>query len=146
MIHQFATCPHCGRVIRNLGTHEPRCPHNPVVRARTAAALADPEHPGYARSRAAYRGVTSEFDAAGVALLRDYYPTWAAVCEAFGLRVPEQGRSRRVAAREDIAIAETEEALERDAELREYWSGGRGLPVLDTPRQLPDGRVAWMVR
>jgi len=32
------------------------------------------------------------------------------------------------------------------AALREYWDGGRGLPVLDTPRRLADGRVAWMVR
>jgi len=148
------TCPHCGRgwLPQWRERHAAICPHDPAVLARVRAFLEDPDQPGVARAQTWYtqnsprHGGLPERKA-----LTRAYGDWRGVCRALGLEPGQRrgtkkgSKGARVSA-EARAMVETEEALERDAELRAYWSGGRGLPVLDTPRQLPDGRVAWMVR
>ena len=112
------------------------------------------DHPGVALSERGYDERAAQYNAAGhYTLVRAWGPTWADVARRVGLEPGQRAGTKKGTntkaqkeATEARAIAETEEALARDAELREYWSGGRGLPVLDTPRQLADGRVAWMVR
>ena len=147
-------CPHCGRgwPPQWKARHIAACPRDPAVLQRLRAFLEDPDAPGHARSQPWYdqtapaHGGLPERKA-----LTAEYGDWGAVCRAVGL-LPGQRRGFRRGSRkgsaaiEAAAIAETEEALQRDAELREYWSGNRGLTVSDTPRELPDGRLAWMVR
>ena len=132
--HEYA-CPHCGRRFAPCSgpAHTLTCIEAPDMADRVRAA---------------------QYNAAGhYTLVRAWGPTWADVARRVGLEPGQRAgtkkgtntREQRTAT-ELRAIAETEEALQRDAEVRDYWSGGRGLPVLDTPRRLPDGRVAWMVR
>ena len=150
------TCPHCGRGFAQ-GTgpiHTATCIHAPDMPDRVRAALEDPDRPGYALSVRGYSERAPQFAATSADILaRAWGPTWADVARRVGLEPGQRAGTKKGTntkaqkeATEARAIAETEEALQRDAELREYWSGGRGLPVCDTPRQLPDGRVAWMVR
>ena len=150
------TCPHCGRGFAP-GTgpiHTATCVHAPDMPDRVRAALEDPDRPGYALSVRGYSERAPQYSATSADILaRAWGPTWADVARGVGLEPGQRAGTKKGTntkaqkeATEARAIAETEEALQRDAELRAYWSGGRGLPVLDTPRQLADGRVAWMVR
>lgn len=148
----IVACPHCGRELRRGGgahEHIRSCLDSPDVRERVRAALTAPGNPGMARTQVTYTAIAQATDAPSREALARRYGSWARACEAFGLRSTRQPtRPNGVSARqcEVRAIAEVDAALEDDAALREYWDGGRGLPVLDTPRRLADGRVAWMVR
>ena len=150
------TCPHCGRGFAP-GTgpiHTATCIHAPDMPDRVRAALEDPDNPGVALSVRGYSERAPQYGATSADILaRAWGPTWADVARRVGLEPGQRAGTKKGTntkaqkeATEARALAETEEALARDAELRAYWSGGRGLPVLDTPRQLPDGRVAWMLR
>ena len=151
--HEY-TCPHCGREFppQWRERHAGMCPRDPAVIVRVRAFLEDPDRPGVARSQPWYdQNAVLRFDLPERKALTRAYGDWRGVCRALGLepgqrRGTKKGSKGARASAEARAIAETEEALQRDAELREYWAGGRGLPVCDTPRQLPDGRLAWMVR
>ena len=151
--HEY-TCPHCGRGFAP-GTgpiHTATCIHAPDMPDRVRAALEDTDNPGVALSVRGYSERAPQFAATSADILaRAWGPTWADVARRVGLEPGQRAGTKkgtRDAQRESEAraITETEEALQRDAALREYWSGGRGLPVCDTPRQLRDGRMAWMVR
>ena len=151
--HEYA-CPHCGRRFAPCSgpAHTLTCIEAPDMGDRVRAALEDPDSPGVALSERGYDERAAQYNAAGhYTLVRAWGPTWADVARRVGLEPGQRRGTKRgmKAGRQDAearAIAETEEALARDAALREYWSGGRGLAVCGTPRQLPDGRVAWMVR
>lgn len=148
------TCPHCKRHFAPCGgeAHALMCMHAPDMPARVRAALEDPDRPGVALSIRAYSERAPQFAAAGRdALTRAWGPTWADVARRVGLKPgqksgPMKGTQNagRRAATENAAIAEVEAALAADADLREQWER-RGLPVCGV-RQLPDGRMAWMVR
>ena len=149
-------CPHCGRRFAPCSgpAHTLTCIEAPDMADRVRAALEDPDSPGVALSERGYDERAAQYNAAGHStLVRAWGPTWADVARRVGLEPGQRAGTKKGTntkaqkeATEARAIAETEEALARDAELREYWSGGRGLPVCDTPRQLADGRLAWMVR
>ena len=147
-------CPHCGRgwLPQWRERHAAICPHDPAVLARVRAFLEDPDQPGVARAQTWYTQNSPRHGGLPErkALTAAHGGTWRGVCRALGL---EPGQSagfragthvtRRTA--EARAIAEVEEALIYDRGVRS-WVWDRGLTVLDTPRQLPDGRLAWMVR
>lgn len=136
-------CPFCGSVYapQNRNAHAASCLADPDVLARVAAALADPDRPGVALTQIAYREVAARDRLPERKTLTGKYGSWPATCRAFGLEPPQN----HVVRSEPVAIAETEGALERDAALRDYWSGGRGFEVC-SGRALPDGRTAWMLR
>ena len=149
------TCPHCGRSFYSggfLSLHAPVCPRSPEQRAAVAAALADPDRPGWARGQHAYAAAAAATGAPSHTALREAFGSWAAVCDAFGLEPAPGGRPRgngerpeRSRLREARAIAEVEEALEADARLREALRD-RGWTVCSAPRVLADGRLAWVLR
>jgi len=147
------TCPHCGLKLAPSAAayHITTCVHAPDAAQRVRAALEDPAAPGVALSVRAYEARAEEY---GVArkerLIRTWGPTWADVARSLGLEPgqqsgPKKGYCDGPASRESRAIAETEEALARDAALRAYWDGNRGFEACGV-RILPDGRKAWMLR
>ena len=148
------TCPHCGTTFAHsaaLRQHERTCLQRPGIEERVRAALENPDAPGVALSVRQYVARTAEYAAPTADTLRRAWGDWPTVCARVGLEPgqrsgPKKGVRRTQAQCEVRAIAEVDAALEDDAALREYWDGGRGLPVLDTPRRLADGRVAWMCR
>jgi hypothetical protein len=79
-------CRHCGREIFSRGgnQHEASCPDNPVIAAAVAAAIADPEHPGFARSKVAYTKLPRT--PIGAEMLVAKYGSWDATVRRFGLR------------------------------------------------------------
>ena len=133
--HEYA-CPHCGRRFAPCSgpAHTLTCIEAPDMADRVRAALEDPDSPGVALSERGYDERAAQYNAAGhYTLVRAWGPTWADVARRVGLEPGQRAGTKkgskgaRVSA-EARAIAETEEALERDAELRAYWEG-RGLPV-----------------
>ena len=150
------TCPHCNREFASAGygTHVPVCLHNPVIRERVAAAMLDPDAPGWARTKTAYSAIARRTGAPSVMSLVNHCGSWAAACAEFGVIPAPSGRQRADGVMilrqgqhgaEERAFAEVEEALLYDRGVR-AWVWEHGLTVSDTPRELPDGRLAWMVR
>lgn len=148
-------CPHCGQKLApSVGAyHAATCVHAPDAAQRVRAALEDPDNPGVALSVRAYEARADQYSVARKErLIRTWGPTWADVARHLGLQPGQHAgtkkgthtRAQREGA-EARAIAETEEALARDAELRAYYDGGRGFEACRV-RTLPDGRTAWMLR
>ena len=148
------TCPHCGRhfALCSGPAHAATCVHAPDMPDRVRAAMEDPARPGIALSIRAYDERASQYAAAGHdSLTRAWGPTWSDVARRVGLEPGQKAGTAKgthtaaqKAVTEGKALAETEEALQADAELRAYWNN-RGLEVCGA-RELPGGRVAWMVR
>ncbi len=149
-------CPHCKRSFQLCAAerHTATCIHAPDMPDRVRATLEDPDRPGVALSRRAYNERAALFNAAGQEALSYHWgPTWEAVARHVGLEPGQKSgfyRGTRTAATkqaaEDAALADVEEKLERDAELRQYWQNGRGLEVCAV-REIDGGRrVACMLR
>ena len=156
--YPMATCPHCAREVpaRMAEMHSSVCAQRPEMKARTLAAL-ESAVPGEGVKMSVYDRHAKQRGVPPVStLLRNYGGTWAAVLDSFGLTVPDDARKRRPARtpaqqrmtakqREDAAIADV---AAMDVEVRAVLAGefDRGLTVMDRPRQLSDGRLAWMIR
>lgn len=146
-------CPHCGATFTQAGAHRQhtnRCVFRPGVEEIVRRALEDPDHPGVALSVNRYCDRAPEYGAPAETTLRAAWGGWPAICARVGLRPgqasgPKRGFRQAAVQREAQAIADVAAAVEADAEVC-AWVWGRGLTVLDTPRVLPDGRLAWMVR
>jgi ssDNA-binding Zn-finger/Zn-ribbon topoisomerase 1 len=84
------TCPYCGRVAGNKHIRG-NCPAKPRVHEAVGRLIENPATPGIARSTSNYiaaRVASGDPDAAGAAGLTNYYGSWAACCEHYGLSAP----------------------------------------------------------
>ncbi len=144
-------CTHCGKAYddRTVAAHEARCIANPTVHAATLTALSDPDKPGHALAPVEYGVRQAGTAAAGRESLQYLYKNWAGVCEAFGLIPPplrgaKSGtRSARRTA-EEIELQQVQADAEAAARHRAEMEHN-GLKVCRV-RELPDGRVACMLR
>jgi len=86
-------CPHCERLA--VRAHPSRCPDNPEMRARLAAALADLNKPGYAISRNLYMLHSCTLKLPAEMTLRSHFGSWSATVAAFGLKEADVGRKAK---------------------------------------------------
>lgn len=147
-------CPHCGRTlsVAHMPRHLAGCLRNPAVRERVAAALTDQDAPAYAVGQQEYELAATRLRLPAPNTLRAAFGDWVEACAAFGLlpatqkpyvpRPHRQGEAARARsdARDAVIMAELVQA---DAVRAAEFS--RGLPVCGR-RELPDGRVAWVLR
>lgn len=145
------TCPHCGRLllVQNVSAHAPACVRDPANHARVAAVLPDPDRPGYAVSSIEYNRLSGRLRLPSLESLRREYGSWMNACRAFGLKsVNRYGgyRSPAISEAERIAALDAEvERMQAAASPANPYREWSGLPVCGV-RELPDGRLAWMVR
>ena len=146
-----APCPYCGRTVGGgkLHSHSGICVRNPAVHARIAAVIADPNRPEHALASPVYEIVAQQRGLPARATLTAEYGNWAAVCAAFGLKPPgKRGGYRSPAMSEAKRMAALDAEVERmhaaaaPPSVYREWSGLECCAV----RELPDGRLAWMVR
>ena len=81
-------CPHCGRTSETAvyaAAHARACLHDPAIRARTLAAMADDAHPGHAVQVRAYSVRRVTCGAPSIARLSTQYGSWADICATLGL-------------------------------------------------------------
>lgn len=135
------SCPHCGRKLGggNLSRHMDKCARNPAHYERIHAAMASPDHPGYALPQKEYDALSNARGAPCVRSLEKQFGDWTAACEFFSLLSISAQRDVDEAA----AIAEVAAAVEAAALHAKAMD--RGLEVCAV-RQLPDGRVAYVLR
>lgn len=131
----FATCPHCGCEVQpaSLARHKHSCYARPGVYDAVRAAMDHPDKPNTAISLDAYRAIASARGLPSYEALRKQLGSWDQICAWAGLKPGQRhgyakGSRPQKANREAQAIAETDEALARDAELRDWWET-RGLEV-----------------
>ena len=86
-------CPYCERLA--VRAHPSRCPDNPEMRARLAAALADPNKPGYAISRNLYTLHACTLKLPAEVTLEKHFGSWSALVAAFGLKAATVGRKAK---------------------------------------------------
>ena len=149
--YESRACTHCGQMhdTRLVALHERRCIANPAVRAATAEALSDPLRPGCAVTPAEFKEWQPGTEAAPFNTLMRLYGSWAGICEEFGLASPLLRGNKRGAKARQLKIEEAElkqARLDAEEAARNREAMGReGLKVCRT-RELPDGRVACMLR
>lgn len=145
-VRPTAACPHCQMAVavNTLKTHAAACPERPGVQARLYEAVARPEVPGAAITETEYREryERGELDPAlpSPYSLLAHFGAWGGVCAWLGLR---PARDEELRAAQELAQAAADQ--ERVRAIMRQERGPRGLEVCRV-RELPDGRVACMVR